>query len=113
MPATTDISEGFDLDDIFTFRMGISGNLKVKRHLLHPDTLMVGGRYFNREIAIAADALKRDRREPLRYLFERTVRKLSRRFDPVLWEGEEKRLKKAEPLIDELDERLSAAPRVG
>jgi DNA polymerase III subunit gamma/tau len=77
-----------------------------QRHLLHPDTLMLGGRYFSREIAIAADALKRDQREPLRYLFERTVRKLARRFDTVLWEGEEKRLTKVEPLLSALDEKL-------
>ncbi len=77
-----------------------------QRHLLHLDTLMLGGRYFNREIAIAADALKRDQREPLRYLFERTIRKLARRFDPVLWEGEEKRLSKVEPLLSELAEKL-------
>lgn len=77
-----------------------------QRHLLHLDTLMLGGRYFNREIAIAADALKRDQRGPLRYLFERTIRKLARRFDPVLWEGEEKRLRKVEPLLSELDEKL-------
>ena len=79
---------------------------EMQRHLLHPDTLMLGGRYFNREIAIAADALKRDRREPLRFLFERSVRKLARRFDPVLWEGEEKRLAKVEQLLADLDEKL-------
>ena len=79
---------------------------EMQRHLLHPDTLLLGGRYFNREIAIAADALKRDQREPLRFLFERAVRKLTRRFDPVLWEGEEKRLSKVDPLLAELDEKL-------
>jgi len=78
-----------------------------QRHLLHPDTLLVGGRYFNREIAVAADALKRDQREPLRYLFERSVRKLVRRFDSVLWEGEEKRLSKVEPALADLDEKLA------
>ncbi len=77
-----------------------------QRHLLHPETLMLGGRYFNREIAIAADALKRDQHEPLKYLFERTIRKLARRFDPVLWEGGEKRLNKVERILSELDERL-------
>ncbi len=78
-----------------------------QRHLLHPDTLLLGGRYFSREIAVAATALKRDKRVALRYLLERSVRKLTRRFDPVLWEGEEGRIKKAEPLIGELEELLS------
>lgn len=78
-----------------------------QRHLLHPDTLLVGGRYFNREISVAAAALKRDGRMALRYLLERSVRKLTRRFDPVLWEGEENRLKKVEPLLAQLDETLA------
>ena len=78
-----------------------------QRHLLHPDTLLVGGRYFNREISVAATALKRDSRVALRYLLERSVRKLTRRFDPVLWEGEEARLKKAEPLLAQLDDALT------
>ncbi|TFH04540.1 MAG: hypothetical protein E4H09_03470 [Spirochaetales bacterium] len=77
-----------------------------QRHLLHPDTLLLGGRYFNREIAVAAAALKRDDRLPLRYLLERAVRKLTRRFDPVLWEGDETRIKKVEPLLSALDEKL-------
>lgn len=79
-----------------------------QRHLLHPDTLLAGGRYFNREIAIAADTLKRDQRDPVRYLFERSIRKLARRYDSVLWEGEEKRLAKASPVLEKLDEKLAA-----
>ena len=78
-----------------------------QRHLLHPDTLLLGGRYFNREIAVAVAAVKRDRRPPLRYLLERSVRKLTRRFDSILWEGEDSRLRKIEPLLADLDEALS------
>ncbi|MFP4113721.1 MAG: hypothetical protein ACOC2Y_06175 [Spirochaetota bacterium] len=77
-----------------------------QRHLLQPDTLLLGGRYFRREVAVAAAALKRDARAPLRYLLERAVRKLTRRFDAVLWEGEESRLKKVEPLLAQLDEAV-------
>lgn len=77
-----------------------------QRHLVHPETLLLGGRYFYREISIAAGVLKRDQREPLRFLFERTVRKLTRRFDALLWEGEEKRLSRAERLLMDLDEQL-------
>jgi DNA polymerase-3 subunit gamma/tau len=78
-----------------------------QRHLLQPDTLLLGGRYFSREVAVAVSALKRDRRPALRYLLARSVRKLSRRFDAVLWEGEETRLKKVEPLLTELDDALA------
>ena len=78
-----------------------------QRHLLHPDTLMTGGRSFMQEIAAAGAALKRDDRTPLRFLFTRAVRKLARRFDYVLWEGDEKTLSKAEPVLQQLDELLT------
>lgn len=78
-----------------------------QRHLLHPETLLLGGRYFNREISIAANAFMRDHRDPLRFLFVRAVRKLARRFDHVLWDGDERRLVKARPLLARLDERLA------
>ena len=78
-----------------------------QRHLLHPETLLLGGRYFTREIHVAVNALKRDRREPLRYLLERSVRKLTRRFDPVLWEGDTSRLGKVDPLLQQIDEALA------
>jgi len=80
----------------------------LQRHLMHPDTLLLGGRYFNREIGIAADALKRDQRDALRFLFERSVRKLARRFDSVLWEGDEKRVSRAESLLADIDEQLAS-----
>ena len=87
-----------------------------QRHLMQPETLLIGGRYFAREISVAASALKRDDRLPHRFLFERAVRKLTRRYDPVLWEGEETRVRKVEPLLEQLDDALapylpdSAAP---
>ena len=88
------------------------------RHLQNPETVLVGGRYFTREIAIAADAVKRlyGSRETevdggaataLRYLLERSVRKLTRRFDPILWEGDEARLRKAEALLAQLEDALA------
>jgi DNA polymerase-3 subunit gamma/tau len=78
-----------------------------QRHLVHPETLLLGGRYFQREIAVAAAALKRSNIRPLRFLLERSVRKLTRRFDPILWEGDTTKVKKAEPILDKLDEALS------
>ena len=73
---------------------------------MHPDTLMLGGRYFGREITVAASALKRDTRSSLRYLLERSVRKLAHRFDPALWEDDDVRIRKAAPLLEKLDELL-------
>jgi DNA polymerase III delta prime subunit len=79
----------------------------MQKHLIHPNTLLLGGRYFNREIAVAATALKRDRRRSIRFLLERSVRKLVRRFDSVVWQRDEQRSKNVEPLLDKLEELLS------
>ncbi|MFP4376450.1 MAG: DNA polymerase III [Spirochaetales bacterium] len=78
-----------------------------QRHLLHPETLLLGGRYFHREISVAAAAVKRNDIRPLRFLLERSVRKLTRRFDSVLWEGDTARVKKADPILEKLDEALA------
>ena len=80
---------------------------EMQRHLTHPDTLMLGGRYFNREIAVAVSAMKRDPRPSIRFLLERSVRKLVRRFDPPLWPTDDARIRKVEPLLEQLDEHFS------
>lgn len=41
---------------------------------------------------------------PLRFLFYRNVKKLIRRFDPVLWQDDASKLNKAEKLIEKLEE---------
>lgn len=80
---------------------------RQQRHLLHPDTLLVGGRPFMQEIATAGEAMIRDDRTALRFLFTRAVRKLSRRFDHVLWEGDSQFLGKAEPILQQIDELVT------
>ncbi len=78
-----------------------------QRHLMHPQTLLLGSRYFSREIQVAIHTLKRTDRRPVRFLLERSVRKLSRRYDSELWEGDQNRLKKIDPLLGKLDEAIS------
>ncbi len=78
----------------------------AQRLLTHPYTLLLGPRYFELEIGASADALKRTRRPPAQYLFTRAVRKLTRRFDPLLWEGEESRVRALGPLLAETEEFL-------
>jgi DNA polymerase-3 subunit gamma/tau len=85
-----------------------------QRLLLHPATLLAGWRYFEADIAAAADCLRRVRKPPARYLFIRAVRKLTRRFDAALWEGEENRLKPAAGALAQVEEALDAlAPQEG
>ncbi len=79
---------------------------RKQRLLIHPATLLLGWRYFDLEIAAAADVLRRTRRLSAQYLFVRAVRKLTRRFDPILWEGEESKIRKVESVIVEIEEHL-------
>jgi DNA polymerase-3 subunit gamma/tau len=46
----------------------------------------------------------------LSFLFQRAVRKLTARFNPVLWEGDDK-LTKAAPLLTSIDEKLEELGR--
>jgi DNA polymerase-3 subunit delta' len=79
-----------------------------QRLLLHPATLLAGWRYFDADIAAAEDCLRRVRKPAARYLFIRTVRKLTRRFDPPLWEGEENRLRPVAGALSQVEEALDA-----
>ena len=74
-----------------------------QRQLLHPETLMLGSRSFSEEIAACAEVLRRHRKPFAQYLFIRSVRKLTRRFDPVLWEGQEAKIKKGFPILESLE----------
>lgn len=80
---------------------------EMQRLLVHPYTLLLGSRYFSEEIAAAADALSRTRREPAQFLYARSVRKLLRRFDPVLWERNEGELKGVRGAIEEAEDLLA------
>ncbi len=82
------------------------GSCASQRLLLHQSTLLLGTRQFMEEITATAEILKRHRKSFAQYLFLRAVRKLSRRFDPVLWEGQEAKLKKPLSAIDAIEEDL-------
>jgi DNA polymerase III delta prime subunit len=81
---------------------------RKQRLLVHPNTLLLGWRYFDLEIAAAADAFRRTRRLSAQYLFIRAVRKLTRRFDPILWEGEESKIRPVGTALAEIEEHLDA-----
>jgi DNA polymerase-3 subunit gamma/tau len=79
---------------------------RKQRLLIHPNTLLLGWRDFDQEIAAAADVLRRTRQLSVQYLFVRSVRKLTRRFDPILWEGEESKIRRVEAGLSEIEEHL-------
>jgi DNA polymerase-3 subunit gamma/tau len=76
------------------------------RLLLHPDLLCLGSRAFSAEIAVSAAALQREPSQAsARTLFQRSIRKLLARFNPVVWEDEPK-FSKLGPLVVSLEEGL-------
>jgi DNA polymerase-3 subunit delta' len=58
------------------------------------------------EISASAEVLRRDDSDAPRFLLVRSARKLLRRFDPVLWEGDEKKLVKARAMMERLAETV-------
>jgi DNA polymerase-3 subunit gamma/tau len=72
----------------------------------HPFTLITGGRYFYEEIAASADLLEKKDDLVSRYMFVRNVRKLLKRFDSVLWEGETAKLKKCQSQLNSVIDKI-------
>lgn len=87
-----------------------SSCLRHKAMVSH-NVLVVGSGNRNLEIAAAKDTLlkqniKNSRHlEASRYLYLRAVRKLTARFSPVLWEGEDK-LSKFSPVLESINDSL-------
>lgn len=78
----------------------------LHRSLAHPDLLLFGPRSFPQETLVTAEYFLQAPTPTSYYAFVRSVRKLLKRFDPVLWVGEETRLSKAVPSIESLEEQL-------
>ena len=76
------------------------------RLLLHQRTVLAGSRNLIPEITAAYNVLKNNTSDVSRFLFVRAVRKLLRRFDPFLWEGEERKIKQFIPVMEKLSENL-------
>ena len=74
------------------------------RHRLldSPHMLLMGRRCFSDEINAAGRMLLQGKSAALQFLFHRNVKKLIRRFDPLLWDDRTK-LNKADKLIDLID----------
>jgi DNA polymerase-3 subunit gamma/tau len=77
-----------------------------QRDLSYPYLIMLGWRYWLAEIRAAADLLSRANSPAAYYFFVRAVRKLTRRYDRIIWEGDESRLRSALGPVSELNELL-------
>ncbi len=79
---------------------------RKQRLLLARNTVILGSRYFTDEISACAEVLKRTEKEFAQYLFIRSVRKLTRRFDPVLYDGTEPKYKKVQTDLAAVEELI-------
>jgi DNA polymerase-3 subunit gamma/tau len=80
---------------------------RMQKELSHPQTVLLGPRYADVEIAACADALMRSRKPATLYLFIRAVRKLTRRFDPLVVDADEARTKAAVEKAVRIEEVLA------
>ncbi|MBN2443290.1 MAG: hypothetical protein JXJ04_18155 [Spirochaetales bacterium] len=79
---------------------------KMHRLLLHPSLLLLGFRDFSVEISASAHVFEQTKTISTRFLFLRAVRKLLKRFDPVLWGEENTKIKRVRSSIQEIEEFL-------
>lgn len=79
---------------------------KNHRLLMSPHTLMFGPRYFLSELHMTGKAVILEDRESSRYGFYRGVRKLTNRFESVLWEGEEQKVQKVPSILETINQEL-------
>lgn len=79
---------------------------KMNRLVSHPYVMLMGAKDFIDEIYACADVLKRVDKPSTRYLFIRAVRKLLKRFEPILWEGNESKLAGVHSVLETISEGL-------
>jgi len=77
---------------------------RMQRELTHPQTVLLGPRYADVEIADSADALMRSRKPSTLYLLLRAVRKLTRRFDFWIADADDARVKGMQERVAQLEE---------
>ncbi len=77
-----------------------------QRDLSYPYLILLGWRYWLAEIRAAADLLRRSSSPAAYFFFVRAVHKLTRRYDRVIWEGDDTRLRPALGPVSELNELL-------
>jgi len=77
---------------------------RMQKELTHPQTVLLGPRYADVEIAASADALMRSRKPSTLYLLLRAVRKLTRRFDFWIADADDARVKGMQERVAQLEE---------
>ncbi|MEL3906326.1 MAG: hypothetical protein P1P65_04770 [Treponema sp.] len=78
-----------------------------QKELAASDVLILGARDTLLETRAAARSFREAQTPAARYLFTRSVRKLTARFDARLWDTDEARFLKAAPILADIEEELS------
>ena len=76
------------------------------RTLDYPWLMILGQKNLLAEIEIGASLLEHHRTDPRRFFLLRAVKKLLKRFDPILWEGDEAKLKGTSGPLSSLQDDL-------
>jgi len=82
------------------------GSCRRHKELTHPDLLIMGPRNSILEIRAASGAFLAKKTPATRYLFIRSIRKLTLRFNPELTGDDDTRAQKAVPLLSAINESL-------
>jgi len=86
---------------------------RLQKDLSHPQTVLLGPRYSDVEIAASADALLRSRKPAARHLLVRAVRKLTRRFDLSVADLDDSRVRGMQERVGQLEDLLAELPPEG
>jgi DNA polymerase-3 subunit gamma/tau len=81
---------------------------RLHRTLDYPSMLLTGTKSFLPEILAGIGLLTHHRTDARRFYLLRAVKKLVKRFDPVLWDGEENKLKPALSALESLQDDLES-----
>ncbi len=79
---------------------------RLHRTLDYPDLILTGNKNFLPEILAGSQLLLTKPSEARRFFLIRAVKKLLKRFDPLLWEGDEAKLKSAWNHLEALNDLL-------
>jgi len=76
------------------------------RLLESTNTVFLSSRDFEEELAACSETLVNNPVPAVRYLFYRSVRKITRQFDENMWKGQEQILKKISSELEKINEAL-------
>lgn len=81
---------------------------RLHRTLSHPNMLLLSSRKVTAEIRASLSILQQFDKSFSRYMFIRSVKKMINRGSPLVWTGNETKIKSSTKLLNEIEEELSS-----